>query len=70
MKCKCGNEAELIQMDIYDEEEPICRACFNALGHEPPKEPEYEDDLFYASQMGGYGDGVRSFQVKIEDFER
>lgn len=53
MKCKCGKDAEFMQMNIELEEEPICRECFNALGHEPEQKPQYEDGLFYASQMGG-----------------
>ena len=52
MKCKCGQTAELQQQNIFDEIEELCRDCFNSLGHHDDQ-PEYEDGLFYASQMGG-----------------
>lgn len=53
MKCKCGRDAEVQQMNIFDEEEHLCRDCFNDLGHHDTKPDYYEEGLFYASQMGG-----------------
>lgn len=54
MKCKCGKEAEVQQMNIFNEEEGLCRDCFNSLG-EPPREKEQDFDIwvFDPSWLGG-----------------
>lgn len=52
MKCKCGKEAEVQQMNIFNEEEGLCRDCFNSLG-EPPQEPEKDRGLFDSFWLGG-----------------
>lgn len=80
MKCKCGKDAELMQPNLFNPDgsvpsghlpaDFICLDCFNKLGDQESTEPHYEDGLFYASQMGGFKNGIAGTQITIEDFER